>query len=341
MVKLISSWCKDVQCIPKNYVFPPDIRPGELIFPVKSGPVVDLSKNVGQDRDDTIQQIIKAGQEFGFFQVINHDVSGSLMQDTKSLLKEFFDMPDEVKSSVFTPDVSKRCRLYTSSFFYPNEEIHYWRDNLTHPCHPAEDCMQLMPEKPTRYREIVGTYSVEVRKMIMKILNLIGEGLGLEQGYFGGDRSKFEVLAANLYPQCPDPSLALGALRHCDPNLISILNQGGVSGLQVCKDGKWFVVEPIPNAFVFLIGCQLQIISNDKIRAAEHRVVTNSKEDRISIGYFVIPTYECIIEPAKALVSTCNPPLYKTLQYTDLLNSFDKNYGNYKGMMESHKLQVE
>ncbi|XP_059664397.1 hyoscyamine 6-dioxygenase-like [Cornus florida] len=341
MVKLISSWCKDVQSIPKNYVQPPDLRPGELIFPVKSGPVVDLSKALGQDRAGTIQQIMQAGQEFGFFQVINHGVSGSLMQDAKSVLKEFFDMPDEVKSSVFTPDASKKCRLYSSSAIYLNEEILYWRDNLTHPCHPLEDCVQLMPGKPTRYREVVGTYSVEVRKMIMRILDLICEGLGLELGYFGGDLSKFELLGTNLYPRCPEPSLALGTQIHCDPNLVSILNQGGVSGLQVCKDGEWFLVEPIPNAFMFLIGCQLQIITNDKIRGVEHRVVTNSKEDRISIGYFVLPTYECVIEPAKALVSTCNPPLYKTLQYTDILKAYAEKNGSHRGMMESHKLQVE
>ncbi|XP_059660363.1 hyoscyamine 6-dioxygenase-like [Cornus florida] len=341
MAKLLSSWCKDAQSLPKNYVFPPDKRPGELNSPVYSGPVVDLSKAVGQGQAETIQQIIQACQEFGFFQVIKHGVSGSLMHDTKNVMKEFFDMPDEVKSSVFTADASKRCRLFTSSLNYTNEEAYYWRDNLTHPCHPWEDCMQLWPKKPTRYREVVGTYTVEVRKMILKVLDLICGGLGLEQGYFGGDLSKIELLSTNLYPRCPDPSLALGCHRHCDPNLITFLDQGEVYGLQVCKDGQWIGVEPISNAFVVLIGCQLQIISNDKIRGPEHRVLTNSNKDRISIGCFVIPTYECFIEPAKALVSTCNPPLYRALQYKDFLSTYDEKIGNFRAVMECSKLQVQ
>lgn len=85
-------------------------------------------------------------------QVINHGVADTLMDDTMSLYKEFFDMPAEDKASLYSSDPNKSCRLYTSSKDYPNEEVHYWRDNLRHPCHPLEACMQLWPEKPTRYR---------------------------------------------------------------------------------------------------------------------------------------------------------------------------------------------
>ncbi|KAM7523105.1 hypothetical protein LguiA_013007 [Lonicera macranthoides] len=50
----------------------------------------------------------------------------------------------------------------------------------------------------------------------MRILELIGEGLGLEVGYFKEKRSSGHGLAINYYPPCLEPSLALGIGAHYD-----------------------------------------------------------------------------------------------------------------------------
>ncbi|XVF80947.1 hypothetical protein PTKIN_Ptkin15bG0116600 [Pterospermum kingtungense] len=61
---LLSSWCYDGS-FPENYAMPPERRPGNLIVPLgKSIPVVDLDHH---GRNHTIQQILKAGEEYGFF----------------------------------------------------------------------------------------------------------------------------------------------------------------------------------------------------------------------------------------------------------------------------------
>ena len=66
---LISSWAKDVQSLPETYVFPPEQRPMELIAPASNNPIVDLDQAVKHHCSDTIQKILKAGQDFSFFQV--------------------------------------------------------------------------------------------------------------------------------------------------------------------------------------------------------------------------------------------------------------------------------
>lgn len=109
-------------------------------------------------------------------------------------------------------------------------------------------------------REVVGPYTVQVRKLASKILELIGEGLGFRPGYFA-EYSKKPMLLANHYPPCPDPSLTLGLPEHCDPSLITIVHQGDVPGLQVFNNGEWFVVEPLPHAFVVNLGYVLQVSS--------------------------------------------------------------------------------
>jgi isopenicillin N synthase-like dioxygenase len=105
---------------------------------------------------------------------------------------------------------------------------------------------------PLVYSEVVGSYSTEARK-----LDLIGEGLGLESGYFWDELNQVQFMSINHYPRCLDPSLTLGLPKHCDPNLITLVLQGEVHGLQVFKDGQWLAVEPLPNAFVVNIGYML------------------------------------------------------------------------------------
>jgi 2'-deoxymugineic-acid 2'-dioxygenase / mugineic-acid 3-dioxygenase len=92
-------------------------------------------------------------------------------------------------------------------------------------------------------------------------LNLIAEGLGLEKDYFCGDLSKGTTkMEVNYYPQCPDPSLTMGLLPHCDRQLITVLAQGTAAcGLQAKYKEGWIDVKPIPNAFVVNFGHQLEV----------------------------------------------------------------------------------
>ncbi|KAL4585767.1 hypothetical protein LXL04_010393 [Taraxacum kok-saghyz] len=284
METLVSTWSRTAQVLPENYVFPAGERPGSVGVPLcQNIPVIDLSPNQEKSQSQTVEEILAACQEFGFFQVVNHGVSEDLIDDTMKVAKDFFDLPDEEKAKVYSTDSNKTCRLFTSSYTYDKEQLHFWRDNLRHPCHPLDECIHLWPENPTNYRHVVGKYSLEVRKLSLRILGLIREGLGLEDGYFGEELTGAQVYSVNHYPPCPNPSLTFGLPKHADFSVITVLLQGSVSGLQVYKDGEWLGIEPIPHAFVVNIGHQLQIISNGKLRSAEHRAVTNSQEARTTI----------------------------------------------------------
>ncbi|XP_074371726.1 hyoscyamine 6-dioxygenase-like [Apium graveolens] len=166
--------------------------------------------------------------------------------------------------------------------------------------------------------DVVSTYLTEVSKLGKTILGLICKGLGLEKGYFDGI-SEVELLSANMYPPCPDPSLTLGIRRHHDPSIITILHQGNVPGLQVMKDGNWITVGAVANALVVNIGNQLEIFSNGMLKSVEHRVVTNSSETRLSITAFINPSPSCFVEPAQALVTELNPAQYKPTLYKEFI----------------------
>ncbi|MBA0704966.1 hypothetical protein Golax_017187, partial [Gossypium laxum] len=339
MEKLVSSWSKN-KPLPESYIFPPETRPGNLIVPTcKTIPVIDLCNAEGRNRTDIVQQILKASQEYGFFQVVNHGISENLMNESMDVFNELFEMPDEDKAILYSEDPKKSCRLLTSSLNYDREKVHQWRDNLRHPCHPLQDCIKHWPQKPIRYREVVAALSIEAKKLGLRILELVSEGLGLESGYFGDKLSEALHLFINHYPPCPDPSLTLGITKHCDPNLLTILHQGDVHGLQIFNNEEWIGVEPLPNAFVVNIGNQLQIISNNKLKSGEHRVVTNSRVARTTAAFFIAPSEDSIIEPAISLVGEAS--VYRAFEYKDFLLDYLSHMGNNEvvlGRFESQSL---
>ncbi|GMJ09071.1 DMR6-LIKE OXYGENASE 1 [Hibiscus trionum] len=321
-MELLSSWCHDGS-LPQSYVMPPEKRPGDLVIPLeKSIPVIDLQCH---DRNETIRQILKAGEEYGFFQIINHGVPKDLIDETMNVAEEFHAMPGLDKERECAKDPNGSCKLYTSSYVYPREDFHLWRDAVTHPCRPLDQHIQFWPEKPTRYREVVGAYSVELWKLSCRILEFICQGLGLRSDYLSNELSQVPKIMINHYPPCPEPSLTLGLSKHRDPTIITILLQGQINGLQVFKDGRWIGVEPLPHAFVVNIGYLLQIISNGKLIGAEHRVVTNSRDGRTTIPFFVYPCDESLIGPEKDLVNASNPAIYKAFKFTDFVAAFILN----------------
>ncbi|KAL4596417.1 hypothetical protein ACB092_12G163000 [Castanea dentata] len=209
MEKLISGRCH-LQLVPETYILPPESRPGQTQVPLcETIPVIDLEGELSFDRAHLIKQIIQASQEFGFLQLINHGASEKLVHDVADVVKEFFELPAKDKASLYSEDPKQSCRLYTS-IDYDSEKVHYWRDTLRHPCHPLEEHIQFWPEKPPHYREAVGNYSAEVRKLSLWVLDLICEGLGLESRYLREELSQVQLVAINHYTPCPDPSLTLG-----------------------------------------------------------------------------------------------------------------------------------
>ncbi|KAE8675115.1 RING/U-box superfamily protein [Hibiscus syriacus] len=118
----------------------------------------------------------------------------------------------------------------------------------------------------------------------------------------------------NHYPPCPEPSLTLGLSKHRDPTIITILLQGQVKACKCSKmaDGS------ASNRF-------LMRLFNGKLMGAEHRVVTNSRDPRTTISFFVYPCDESLIGPAKALVNASNPAIYKAFNFTDFVAAFILN----------------
>nr|QJZ27966.1 hyoscyamine 6 beta-hydroxylase [Mandragora autumnalis] len=344
MATLVSNW--STNNVSKSFVAPLDKRAAKDVPLGNDVPIIDLQ----QDHLLIIQQISKACQDFGLFQVINHGFPEKLMADTMEVSKEFFALPAEEKEKFqpkgepakFELPLDQKAKLYVEGEQLSNEEFLYWKDTLAHGCHPLdEELVSSWPEKPATYREVVAKYSVEVRKLTMRILDYICEGLGLKPGYFDNELTQLQMMLTNYYPPCPDPSSTLGVGGHYDGNLITLLQQD-LPGLQqlIVKDGNWIAVEPIPTAFVVNLGLTLKVITNEKFEGSIHRVVTNPTRDRVSIATLIGPDYSCTIEPAKELLSKDNPPLYKPYSYAEFASIYLSDKSDYDAGVKQFKINA-
>lgn len=193
-------------------------------------------------------------------QVKNHGIAESTINNMLRIAGEFFRLPEEERLKKYSDDPSKTTRLSTS-FNVKREKVSNWRDFLRLYCYPVEEYAKEWPENPPCFREVVSEYCSSVRELVLRLLEAISESLGLKQHTIIADSlgRHGQHMALNYYPPCPQPELTYGLPGHTDPNLITILLQDDVPGLQVLRHGKWLPVNPIPNTFIVNIGDQMQV----------------------------------------------------------------------------------
>nr|CAB3469943.1 unnamed protein product [Digitaria exilis] len=264
-------------------------------------PVVDLS---GATREEVVAQVRAAAEAVGFFQVVNHGVPGELMDAMLAGIKRFNEGPAEAKRRVYTRDTAHKVR-FNSNFDIFKSAAANWRDTLF---------CELAPVPPSP-EELPDAVSDAVTKVAMQVLELLSESLGLPSAHLRemGCAEGLNVVS-HYSPPCPEPHLTLGTSIHTDPAFLTVLLQDGVGGLQVLL---WVDVPPLPGALIINIGDLLPLVSNDRFRSMEHRVLANRRGHAEALGGKRL--YGPITE------GSCDPPVYRSVTAVEYFTLF---YGN-------------
>ncbi|WVZ06710.1 hypothetical protein V8G54_020056 [Vigna mungo] len=102
-----------VSSIPRRYVLPPSQRPSPHLPISTTLPIIDLSTLRDQSlvSRSTINEIRIACKEIGCFQVINHGIDQSVMDEALEVSTQFFNLPSAEKMRLFSEDVHKPYRI--------------------------------------------------------------------------------------------------------------------------------------------------------------------------------------------------------------------------------------
>ncbi|CAN1799434.1 Protein SRG1 [Linum perenne] len=274
-------------------------------------PIVDLEKLIDESSmDSELQKLHSACKDWGFFQLVNHGVSSTLVEKMKTQVEEFFNLPIEEKKKLW--QYPGEVEGFGQSFVVSDEQKLDWGDMfflLTHPLHLRKP--HLLPNIPLPFRDTLESYSQEIKQLAAKVLDQMSKALNMEpeemRDMFSGNIR--QTMRMNYYPPCPEPDKVIGLTPHSDGTGLTILLQvNPVEGLQIKKDGKWVAVKVIPDAFVVNVGDIMEIITNGEYRSIEHRATVNSDKERLSIACFHSPRFDGEIGPAASLVSGSEKP---------------------------------
>lgn len=273
-------------------------------------PVIDLQCT------RTTTSISKACRNWGLFRLANHGIPITLLNQIEEHAKKLFSLPYETKKA----------------FFSSSPISYFWGTPALTPSGSA------IPQKPNNQQSLQWMEGFNVslsqlshlhyQDLLLETFRCLLEEYGKYHGRLA--TSMFKVLASEMnlgplqtqsylsvatgllrvyrYPRCHEPEGAWGIDVHTDSSVLSIIHQDEVGGLQVySKDHQWLDVNPLPNTLIVNIGDMLQAMSDDKYMSVKHRVKVNKHKERISIGYFVFPAEDAIIQSTN----------YKPFTYAD------------------------
>ncbi|XP_010442687.1 PREDICTED: gibberellin 20 oxidase 2-like [Camelina sativa] len=316
--------------IPNQFIWPDEEKPS-IDIPELNVPFIDLSR-----QDSTLEAsrlIAEACTKHGFFLVVNHGVSESLISEAQRLMERFFDMPLAGKqraqrkpgescgyASSFTGRFSTKLPWKeTLSFRFSNENSgsktvqNYFSDTLG--------------QEFEHFGKVYQDYCEAMSSLSLKIMELLGLSLGVNRDYFRGFFEENDsIMRLNHYPPCQTPDLTLGTGPHCDPSSLTILHQDQVNGLQVFVDNQWRSILPNPKAFVVNIGDTFMALSNGIFKSCLHRAVVNRECARKSMAFFLCPKKDKVVRPPSEILEKMKTRKYPDFTWSMFLEFTQKHY---------------
>jgi len=266
-------------------------------------PTIDISQGV--DSPALIEELSLACEQWGFFQIIGHDIDPGLRSQFFTAVTKFFELEKPEKSNVsrtaenfwgyYDKELTKN-RLDKKEIFDIDANL----DNLDNPITSTPiPWPSSMPELESISKDWLPKCEILSQKLLGALCLCLGESMEVLNPIFVKEHTSF--LRLNYYPALSSGSSGnsenLGIHPHTDAGALTLLAQDTVPGLQVRKGDTWHTIIPIKDSFIVNIGDMIQVWSNDRFKAPLHRVLVSPTKPRYSLPYFYNPSYATICKP--------------------------------------------
>jgi isopenicillin N synthase-like dioxygenase len=293
-------------------------------------PVIDLSAT------NSIDMIEQACTEVGFFTIVNHGVSKSVVSDAWNTARQFFALAPEAQHQVsmpfpgypygFSPLEAETLADSLGNGGPPDRKMSYAIgpvDPATHTFTDPDEASAWSPNLwPVALPELQTAWEAYFRScadLSARLLQMMAEALHLPATYFDPmiDRHTSAMRALHYPAAAPgiDPSTRLGAGAHTDYGTLTILlADPNVRGLEVQDaHGVWHAVDPVPDSFVVNLGDAMARWTNDRWRSTMHRVIVPS-QPRQSIAFFHNANWDALIECIPSCLDGGEVPRYTPIE---------------------------
>ncbi|GAB5471646.1 MAG: 2-oxoglutarate and iron-dependent oxygenase domain-containing protein [Rhodospirillales bacterium] len=301
------------------------------LAPFSEIPLIDLSglERPGE-RLRVAEAIGVAARDVGFLYVTHHGLPQAVTDAAFAAARAFFAQPAEVKQRLYRTEAGG-FRGYRGPFgqnYDPsrqlsnNENYFAWLDpplghRLADPSLPLV-APNLWPEELPAFRSALEAYMAAAMTLSRRLLQAFASALDLEETAFDSlIEAPLGTLSLNRYPiqEGHIGHEVLGISEHSDYGLLTLLAQDEVPGLQVMNaKGEWIGAPPLPGALVVNLGQQMERLTNGLFKATAHRVVNASGRERLSLPFFLEPSWDAEIAVLPACASAERPAAYASEQ---------------------------
>jgi isopenicillin N synthase-like dioxygenase len=288
-------------------------------------PTVDISSPTATSR----RALDDACRDHGFFLLKSHGLD-DLIDRTWEQTARLFDADRSVRTAIerdavnplgwYDRELTKRRRDHKEVF------------DFIEPTEPSRDQFNRWPADLPGFRDTMAEFYEAFSQLTVRTLGLLHDTLGLSEagrGAMAGDRTASAVRLNHYTVGDPVPdserdgladlgSTALG--YHTDPGTLTLLLQDDTGGLQAeSRNDGWIDVPPRPGTVVVNLADAMQVWTNDRYRAAVHRVVPMTTDRRFSIPYFSNPPRDAMIEPIAELCEVS--ARYRSFRWSDFMRA--------------------
>ena len=296
-------------------------------------PIIDIAPFRGGDdaaKRRIAAAVDRACVETGFFAIVGHGVTESLVLDMRRSAVDFFALPEPDKLAVERPPsrisrgynrIGDRALAYSRGVETPpDSQESFAIGPLDVPDEPYFTCERarahfapnLWPDRPADLRPVMSRYFVEMETLAATVLRMFALALGQNELFFD-DKIDRHTSSLRLlrYPGSAGPTTPgqRRAGEHTDYGVLTIVRGDNLpGGLQIKhRHGGWMDVERPEGGFICNIGDMMARWTNDHWVSNLHRVGLPPEgapaEDRISLVFFHNANYDaeirCITDDAE------------------------------------------
>lgn len=312
-----------------------------------------------EDRHTVAKHIDQACRDIGFLVIRGHGIQPALIDRTREVSRQFFDLPGAEKLKVArpAPDVSRgyvglagesigRSRDSSATAGDLNESMMIGPIDEPEPAYATAPSAgrhfapNLWPQRPAEFKQVWSAYYAAMSELAADLMRSFALALGQDESYFDAtiDRHISRLRVRN-YPATettPEPG-QIRAGAHSDYGSLTILATEDVpGGLQVCNaENEWRDVPIVPDCFIINIGDLMARWTNDRWVSTLHRVVnppagSGSNSRRQSLIFFHNPNYDAPIECIPSVLADGESPKYPPTTSGEHLREMFTKTQNYE-----------
>ncbi|XP_057772956.1 probable 2-oxoglutarate-dependent dioxygenase AOP1 isoform X2 [Salvia miltiorrhiza] len=285
-------------------------------------PIIDFSnlKNQRETWESTKAQVRQALEEYGCFEATFDHIPPHLLKSVIHETKQLFDLPLPIK---LRNRSNKPYHGYVGQYsMVPLYESLGIADALSPGEIEAFAALMWAQGNPS-FSKSVESFSEKLSELDKIVRKMVVESLGLEKYMDEHMDSTNYLIRLQKYDRPRSHETELGLSSHTDKNIVTILYQNEINGLEVLtKDGHWFTSQPSPNSFVVMIGESFSAWTNGRLHAPYHKVMMSGDEARYSIGLFSVPKPGYMIKAPEEMVDEEHPLLFNPYDHHRFLQFY-------------------